>query len=298
MTPGPPGDHAKDMDSPTENAASAPLRLDPRTLGRPVHLLGKFTALLQEDLAEVLRLRLNRRYRAAFELGAVSIERLDGAPPALRWMSFDTPTGRLCCALERRLALCVLDYRYGTVSAPEDLDRSPETATEERLAGKLARLFVGALVDRITALAPPNAPLPATPARELGEVLGGAPGNGTWLIRAEVEERQRGIRATLWLAPDDGWMELLFRGLSPARARAGARGHAHAQLASALQLELKARLLEIRLPLGALLDALPGDVIPVKLGPTDVLVGDSLLFQATVAEHKGKLCLTSFKDVE
>ncbi len=41
-----------------------------------------------------------------------------------------------------------------------------------------------------------------------------------------------------------------------------------------------------------------GDVIPVTFDSSDVLIGDARLFTAAVTEHKGKLCLTSFADVE
>jgi len=41
-----------------------------------------------------------------------------------------------------------------------------------------------------------------------------------------------------------------------------------------------------------------GDIIPVSLQATDVLVKNSRLFTATVAEHKGKLWLTAFNDTK
>jgi flagellar motor switch protein FliM len=39
-------------------------------------------------------------------------------------------------------------------------------------------------------------------------------------------------------------------------------------------------------------------VIPISLRGADVLIGGSRLFSASIAEHRGKLCLTSFEDVE
>jgi flagellar motor switch protein FliM len=62
-----------------------------------------------------------------------------------------------------------------------------------------------------------------------------------------------------------------------------------------LGLTLTARLLQQEMPLGRLLDLRPGEVLPVRLGATDVLIDDARLFTATVAERQGKLCLTSFK---
>jgi len=71
-----------------------------------------------------------------------------------------------------------------------------------------------------------------------------------------------------------------------------------AELPRQLTLTLKARLLEQTLPLGELLDLRPGTVLPVRLKATEVLVDGSRLFTAAVAEHQGKLCLTSFADAE
>jgi len=59
-----------------------------------------------------------------------------------------------------------------------------------------------------------------------------------------------------------------------------------------------ARLVERPLTLGELMDLHEGDVIPVSLGLADVLVDGAPLMRAAVAEHKGKLCLTSFEDTE
>ncbi|WP_144007017.1 FliM/FliN family flagellar motor switch protein, partial [Pelomonas sp. KK5] len=63
-------------------------------------------------------------------------------------------------------------------------------------------------------------------------------------------------------------------------------------------LKLVARLLETELPLGELMALQPGAVIPVSLGATEVLVDGERLFTASVAEHQGKLCLTSFADAD
>jgi flagellar motor switch protein FliM len=52
------------------------------------------------------------------------------------------------------------------------------------------------------------------------------------------------------------------------------------------------------IPLAALFALKVGDVIPVSVGRADVLLDESRLFTATVAEHKAKLCLTSFEDAE
>jgi len=69
-------------------------------------------------------------------------------------------------------------------------------------------------------------------------------------------------------------------------------------LPARLQLALNARLIEKLIDLGTLLDLRVGDIIPVTVASADVLIGDSRLFTASIAELKGKLCLTRFEDVE
>jgi flagellar motor switch protein FliM len=76
-------------------------------------------------------------------------------------------------------------------------------------------------------------------------------------------------------------------------ARAGNDG-----LSSGLFVKLDGRLVSKETTLGALFELKVGDVIPVSVGRADVLLDESRLFTAAVAEHKGKLCLTSFEDAE
>lgn len=278
------------MNSTSAQSSAALPVLDPRTLGRPVHLLGKFGAMIRQDLAERLRTGLNRRYHAHFQLDEVHVSRLDDLVPPQRWILFDTACGQFGFALDRALLLTILDYRYGSGTGGAKSGDHPETATEERLAAMIARQFVSALAERITALPGVDAD-----AGDLREIHRGTPVQGAWAVRANLCECAQGVEGAMWLAIDDAWMDRVFRGLAPARAAAA---RPVAPLGSALQLDLRARLIEFDIPLGMLLDTRVGDVIPVDLGRSDVLVNDSLLFRADVAEHKGKLCLTSFQDTE
>ncbi|WP_332674724.1 FliM/FliN family flagellar motor switch protein [Aromatoleum sp.] len=262
--------------------------LDPRTLGRPVHLLGKFAALLRHDLAERLRAALNRRYRAHFEISEVAVARLDEAADT-HWLSYDSPFGPIGFSLDRALLLCVLDYRYGTAAGTVKDAEHAETTTEERLVEMLGRQFASMLVERLASLAA------LAGSSDLAAPRRAAPPAGAWTISAQLAERRHDVRGMLRLTVDDGTIERVFRALAPARADSFA---APVPLGAALQLDLRARLLEVQMPLGTLLDARIGDVIPVALGPTAVLVDDAPLFYADVAEHKGQLCLTSFQDVD
>jgi len=271
--------------------------LDPCCLGRPVHLLDKFTALLRDDLAELLRTRLNRRYRASFQVGKVQLAQTP-ALPARRWRVFDHGAGRVAFSMDRRLLLSILAYRYGAASVPEaDGEPQPETATEERLCGLLGKQFVATLAQRV-ALLPGADTTWSAESGEPAEIPLTPPVERTWLLRAELVEPGHGISGELLFALDEAWMSRILRGVAPAAERTRPGKLPPKPLAARLPLVLVARLLEKELPLGALLDARVGDVIPMQLGPTEVLIGNSLLFRAAVAEHKGKLCLTSFEDVE
>jgi flagellar motor switch protein FliM len=277
-------------------------RLDPRTLGRPVHLLHHFVGPFRDDLAEVFRTTLNRRYRASFAVGEVSLDRLSAVPERCRWRSHADQLGRIGFAIERQLLLCILDYRYGA-SAPSGVSiagqtcsEPRETATEERLAAMLGRQLVGALAERIEWLPAMAASQPCQ--HVFTETPATPPRAGIWAIRAIVSEASRGVEGALWFTLDEAWMQRLLTRLTPSREPAAGRPGRAAPLASQLQLTLTARLLEKEVPLGQLLDMRVGDLIPVRLGLTDVLVDDSRIFTARVAEHQGKLCLTAFTNVE
>lgn len=275
--------------------------LDPRTLGRPIHLLHAFAAQLREDLSEVFRTRLNRRYRADFQVQDVSIDPTARTAPAGRWTAYGGSIGRIGCTLDRSLVLSALTYRYGLHhNAPqpgEDPEPPPETATEERLAAMLGLQMAETLAVRIEAgMSAADGKTQCPPGLALaGPTL---PPRCACLIRAVIRENTHGVEGSMHLALDEAWMARLLDGLAPLQRKRSAGGAYAQPLASRLHFKLAARLLQKDLPLGELLAIQVGDVIPVSLRAADVLIDDSRLFTATVAEHKGKLCLTSFEDAK
>lgn len=271
--------------------------LDAGTLGRPVHLLARFSKQFREDLAELLRLRLNVRYRARFEVEQVAMRRLDTRAPEAAWLSFGAATGDIACTVERSVLMSVLAYRYGLRTPPaEQPGETPrETATEERLVALLGQQFVELLAGRIEAGVGSPLPQRLPLFKPIGRL---PPARGCWLLEARVVEHAHGSRGSICLAVGDGWMNRIWHQLTPLRAKAGEQIEQAAPLPTRLSLTLVARLLQKDIPLGQLADLQVGDVIPVSLGTTDVLIDDSRLFTATVAEHQGKLCLTSFADVD
>ncbi|TFW18552.1 FliM/FliN family flagellar motor switch protein [Duganella callida] len=283
--------------------------LDPSLLGRPVHLLHIFAAQLRDDLAQTMRLNVNRRYWGGFQVDEVGFSRLEGNEIRSRWLSFAAPAGQIAFSLERKVLLSVLNYRYGSGAKSEAkadgtaaIDESTVrvTATEERLAVVLGQQLTGALVGRIEANLPRSDRAPDAPAEadaDVKAVPGSHPPKGTWAITVTVSEAAGGAPGRFWFALDKNLMTDVLRGLLRDRDN-GKKPKPAAPLAQRLQVGLVGRLASKEVSLGSLYDLQVGDVIPISLARADVLLEDSRLFTAAVTEHKGKLCLTSFEDAE
>jgi flagellar motor switch protein FliM len=274
--------------------------LDPSLLGRPVHRLPVFAAQLRDDLAQAMRLNVNRRYWGSFQVDEVAFSRLDGSEARTRWLNFAAPAGNIAFSLERKVLLRVLNLRYGrgprTGDAVALVDENVRvTATEERLAVALGQQLAATLAGRI------ESNLPAGAARDAeGEAIkhgnGAHPPKGTWVITVHLSDGE--LQGKCWFALDKNLMSDVLRGVLPERDATRKSSKNLGPLAARLQVGLNGRLVSKEVTLGMLFDLRVGDVIPVSLHRADVLLDDSRLFTAAVTEHKGKLCLTSFEDTE
>jgi flagellar motor switch protein FliM len=240
-----------------------------------VHRLPEFAAQLREDLAQAMRLNVHRRYWGTFQVDDVSFSRLDGTEARQRWLGFAAPSGLLGFALERRILLGVLNYRYGRATradATVDEQAVRVTATEERLAVVLGQQLASILAARIESNLPAGGREPSEE-ESLKAVSGNQPGKGSWVVVVSLS---------------DGELR-----------DASKKGNKHpGPLAARLQVGMSGRLVSKETTLGAMFDLRVGDVIPISLHRADVMLEDSRLFTAAVTEHKGKLCLTSFEDIE
>ncbi|WP_038499227.1 FliM/FliN family flagellar motor switch protein [Janthinobacterium agaricidamnosum] len=280
--------------------------LDSCLLGRPVHLLHVFAAQLRDDLAGALRLPMNRRYWGAFQIDAVEFSRVEQDRHQARWLSFGAAPGQVGFALERAILLSVLNYRYGSAGAKAGAAAIPSvdpasvrvTATEERLAVVLGQQLTASLLLRVrhNLAAVGKAALP--PLGELKAQPGVFPARGGWIVTVKVSDVAAGQQGEFWFSLDKATMAQVLHGLLPERAQAKKALKSVRPLASRLEVTLEGRLVSKEVQLGSLFDLRVGDVIPISLSRTDVLLADSRLFTAAVSEHKGKLCLTSFEDVE
>jgi flagellar motor switch protein FliM len=269
--------------------------LDPTLLGRPVHLLPQFAARLGDALGAAMRLPARRRYWDAFDLDGVEFTRAP-EPAALRWLAVACGHGSATVAFERPLLLALLDWRYARTATPaggRDLSERV-TATEERLALLLTRQLAEVLAAQVAAgLLASGA---AAPQSSLVPVAASAPAAGSWAIRL-VLRGHGDERGTVWFALDQQLMADILRGLLPP-ARARDTGAAAEPLAARLPVRLEGCLVSKEITLATLFGLQVGDIIPVSVGRADVLLDENRLFTAAVAEHKGKLCLTSFEDAE
>lgn len=297
------------MNQPRPVLPPRPAALDPRSLGRPVHLLPQVAQRLREALQRTLVQPWNRRYHSRHELHALTLRPLvaargaddDDGDASPRWLRAIGPAGPLACRIDRPLVLALMARRLGlgpeTAVATAD---TPPTATEDRLLHLLAGQFASLCVHGLAQAARPDgdAAQDLAPPPELPPMQGGALpdfGADAWELVARMRDGEQSW--TLALALDGAYLLPLLRQLS-AQQRSSRPAAPQAPLDRRLTLTLQARLLERELDLGTLLDLRPGSLIPIRLADATVLVEGSALMSAAVAEHQGKLCLTSFQDLE
>jgi flagellar motor switch protein FliM len=161
----------------------------------------------------------------------------------------------------------------------------------------LGQQFVELAVRRIESVQ--RTPVEAPAAVTFAEASLQSASDGEWLLRLTLSETRCNLSGDLLLKISAAWMNRLLQALAPNRDRPRQKQMtATKPFPARLQLSLQARLLEKEVPLATLLDLRLGDVLPISVGDADVLIGDSRLFTASVAEHHGKLCLTSLADVD
>jgi len=292
--------------------------LDPCLLGRPVHLLPAFAAGLAEAIGSEMASPGGRRHWGAYRLEQLSFERAPDQP-GLRWLGVSGHYGVAAVAFERNLLLGLLEGRYArrqpapSAAAQQNPVMERVTATEERLAATLAQQLAGLLDARVAdGLARVDgAPVPLPAVAGAAVVPASAPGKTGWVLRAVLraqygrrdtdEPTQAAPEGQIWIGLDHALMACVLQGIKADRGAVRAAGGARMPrepLASRLEVKLEGCLVSKEVTLATLFGLQIGDVIPVSVGRADVLLDNSRLFTAAVAEHKGKLCLTSFEDAE
>ncbi len=312
--------------------------LDPTTLGRPLHLLPLFHTQLERALCGAVNTLLNRRYRAGFHFcdaragSAARDERWqwfdDGAGGMLA-LKLERPL--LLAILDYRFGVrsaptpeappapAVPPAAASETTAPgtqpddaapadapspaantaqavERMARRAEppapTETERRLERLLAQHLLPSVNEALAVLgeARPDAGLEALPLPP--------PRPAAHVVALSMRDEVGGSRGLMRVALDAVAFERLLAVLGEQREKR-LPATADAAFASRLRVELRARLVDKRLPLSDVLELTVGSVLPVKLAArADVQVRERRVFTATVAEHHGRLCLTAFTEAD
>jgi flagellar motor switch protein FliM len=270
-------------------AARRQIVLDPCTLGRPFHLLEDFNQRLARQFARHLGGRFNLRHGAAFAVSQVAIGSYVAGQGDAAWRTYVTSAGTLSVRLDRRLLLAMLGYHYGDKGAMTIDEHAPETETEQRFGAATGLALLDVL--RTCVVPPVEGGFTPEPMR--------TPGMSDRVIRVEIKENKLGLAGLLEMAVDDAWLGLIFASAVSRRIASTPAAKSEIPLTARLPVTLTARMLTKEVLLDDVMRLSPGDVLPVRMPDTaDVLVGDTRLFQATIAEHGGTLCLTSFENVE
>lgn len=281
--------------SPEQAARVQPL--DATTLGRPFHQLPLLMPLIEARVHEFVRSELSQRYRAALVLGSMRYTREVSTCP--RWSWHRVGSSSIGVHIERPLLLRILDCRYGGRTAQTDAAQTeqPETETEFRLARMLGATLAPLLPEFI-AQSCGDTPLPLPPAQHLPVAPGSTP---VFALILQLTENDGSPCGAIRLSLDRDSLDRLLRASSThlAPRPASASGTPGPHFGETLRLRLQARLQPQSLSLGEVLDLRVGQIIPaLHPGSAHVHIGRSRLFRASVVEHEGRLCLTSFTDEE
>ncbi|KWH08515.1 hypothetical protein WT59_22040 [Burkholderia territorii] len=297
-------------------------------LGRPTHLLDAFGATLGQSLAQFFETHVGRLRGTALNVRNVSIETRAADMRALPWRRRLIGGATIAIHLERALLLTLLELRYGPPAAPAVAPRENDAATTDETS-----LADAPVTEPPTAAAPAGSASPPTVAvsetsterrlaqklaTDLAETMAACivplstlddakasvdtdthPHPLELFVSCEIEDSARGAVGMIGFALDAVWQQRLFAHLKSTMSRGAGIARNGTPLASQLRIRLTAQLMETEVPFGDLLRLRPGSILPVRLhAAARVLASGTQVFSATIAEHDGKLCLTSFDYVE
>lgn len=265
------------------------VKLETRQLGRPWHKLPK----LMNDSFDILDARLSiyflKKLRVNAALKSMTFSTDCHQKNAL---IFSTSYGNLAFVIDRILLLNILHDYYGlnkdnSQIAPDDT--MPVTKTEERLKNKLGQELTSLIVNKET----------------FGETLeikndySSVISRWSWCVTFTLEGYDYGSFSILL---DQHHVDKILATLRTPDTTAGAKSTtlSPAQiecLFDSLPLKLNGRLASLNLTVAQLADIKPGDIIPVVINePLPVFIGQEQIFDAAIAEDRGRLLLCDIHD--
>lgn len=266
------------------------VKLDVSKLGRPWHKLPK----MMNDSFDVFDARLSiyflKKLRVNVELKSMTFA-ID--QNYKNTQLFSTPLGSIAFNIERTLLLQILHDYYGLEkeSRNKSLDiHQPVTKTEDRLKNKIGLDLTRLLIDEET----------------FGEKLEIKSDNTTvinqwsWCVTFVLEGYDQGSFTLLF---DNAHVDHMLATIrSPENDPSSSRQAQPTQdqierLFYSLPLKFNGHIASLNLTVAQLAKIRPGDIIPVNINDNvPVYIGKEQIFDAKIAEDRGKLLLCEFND--
>ncbi len=266
------------------------VKLDVSKLGRPWHKLPK----LMNDSFDIFDARLSiyfiKKLRVNVALKSMSFA-ID--QNYKNTQLFTTPFGSIAFSIERELLLQILHdyYGLGKESRNKSLDvNQPVTKTEDRLKNKIGLDLTRLLIDN----------------EIFGQDIEIKSDNTTvinqwaWCVTFTLEGYDEGSFTLLF---DNAHVDLMLAALrSPERGQPGSPQTSPTKsqierLFYSMPLKFNGHVTSLNLTVAQLAKIRPGDIIPVKINETiPVYIGKEQIFDAKIAEDRGKLLLCEFND--
>ena len=260
-------------------------------LGRPWHRLPKLMNACFDMIDARLSIYFLKKLRvnAALKTMSFAIDK-----NYKNTQVFSTPYGNVAFDIDRILLLNILHDYYGLSKDHGNVvpdETSPETKTEERLKNKLGQELTRLIINKDT----------------FGEDLdikndySAVINQWSWCITFTLEGYDYGNFTILF---DHHHVDrMLARMRSPesggdAAVSKQSPGPAQIErLFYSLPLKLNGHLASMNLTVAQLADIRPGDIIPVSMHePMPVFIGKEAIFEADIAEDRGKLFLCDIHD--
>lgn len=206
---------------------------------------------------------------------------------------FITPYGHIAFSIDRALLLQILSDYYGLQESGDDsTDTSlPVTKTEERLAARIGQDIVHLILSNEI----------FKEALEIKNDYLAVISQWAWCVTFSLEGYEQGdfsifldshhvdlILARIRAASAENSSHVVRNSVSPAEIE---------KLFYSLPLVLHGRMVTLNLTIAQLSEIRPGDILPISLNePVPIFVGKEQLFDATIAENRGKLFLCDLQD--
>ncbi|KMK19908.1 flagellar motor switch protein FliM [Pluralibacter gergoviae] len=266
------------------------VKIETSQLGRPWHKLPK----LMNDSFDILDTRLSiyflkkLRVNAALKSMTFAIDR-----HCKNALIFSTRYGNIAFIIDRILLLNILHDYYGLSKESQRVApdvHMPVTKTEERLKNKLGQELTGLVINKET----------------FGETLEikndylTVKSQWAWSVTFTLEGYDYGSFSILL---DSHHVDQMLATLRTPDAGSIRRSDNLSQkqmdaLFNTLPLKLQGKLASLNLTVAQLADVKPGDIIPINLNdPLPVFIGKEQIFDAAIAEDRGRLFLCDIHDI-